>query len=292
MSVVPLHQLGKAGRAAKASRQQVASSLIGGLKKRAATIAKLDKAANQIYAAFTAKNRTFGRAKVAQLKQTLAKMERSVARLALSTDCNTRVALARAMPTSKLVAQAADVATLRAKLASLRAVADVTLDGVDDENALLQVDENGYLVQPPVDGQDGVVPEVVDPTQQTAADETTVADPDALVQDFDQAYTDETGPEAIPAVPATAGRRRRADDTTSDPAVDPAALPTDDDDGLNVDLQNLGIDDTISDDILTDPDDPALDDPAAQPAAVTARSRGAMLRSASRSKSDRSHVVL
>lgn len=349
MSVTPLHQMAARGgqqqaaaRPAVASRQQVASVLVTAIKQRSTTIASLDAAANKVFAAFTAKDKKFSRQSLAKVRGTLAKMEVAAGKLYDSAVAHTRVALARSMPTSKLIAQAADLASLKAKISSLKATADVTLDGVEDENFLLQVDENGYLVDAPnTSAQE--VPEVTDPADGTAAvaevidsngetipgtaataageggepsvtDEAPVADDlgddldlglsldDAPVEDGTAAVaevTDSNG-ETIPGVASRATRRQAAEgddvvveDDVTDPAagegddvVDPATAADDclgaDDGDLDLDLPDLGIDDIVGDEILTDPAAPAeeLSEPA--PAAARATARAALRATASR----------
>lgn len=220
MKVTPLTQLHTAAKAEaevrkqKASRKHAASVLVATVAKRESVIASIEAAANKVNAAFTDKSKKFSRAALKNLAATLAKMDKAAALHAQTAMAHTRVALAHAMPTSKLVAHYEGLTALRAKLAMLQAVAESTLDdGAGSDETLLQVDENGYLVDT---ADDVTAPAVPEPTDPQAAPTANKAD-----------VTDSNGE---PVLPATASKQK-ADVTDSNgepvPAADaPAPAPT------------------------------------------------------------------
>lgn len=187
MNVKPLTQLhtaSAAGRKVQASRERVASVLVTAVNARAKHIAALDAAANKIYSAFAAADRKFARTQVAKVHGHIATMIASADKLITASHGHTRLALARSMPTGKLVAQYEASSALRAKLAMLSAVAETTLNEAPvDETSLLQVDENGYLVDETTPAPD--VPEVIEAADLAipGLDDEPAADPTAAAGD-------------------------------------------------------------------------------------------------------------
>jgi len=214
-------------KTASRSKKAVAQVLVASAHKREASIASIDAVVNKIHAAFTKKGARFSVAKVRQLIKSMDVMQASIRKASTTANAHMRVALHRTMPTTKLANQIENLSALSTKLALLQTTAKASLAEDLNEDDLLQVDENGYLVDNTEDATDElpegtVTGDEVDPL----AEEVPVEDPTLAEGE------DDIDPNAVPAEevpvedqPVAAKATKKAAKPATKKAAAPAAAP-------------------------------------------------------------------
>lgn len=165
MTVQSSSQL-RAGRQHTASRAVVAKSLVAQTKSTTAAIAKLDKVANRIHEAFDGEQ-TFTTAQAESLVASLSKMAKQIDVALAGAYRSAKQATAMELPSKTICAQVEDLSTLRGKVALLHA--QVTAS-IESEEELLQIDENGFVVEEEEDLAEEVSNEIADPEEEEAVE--------------------------------------------------------------------------------------------------------------------------
>jgi hypothetical protein len=186
---------------------------------RASFIAETDTLAKRIARAFKNTQQSFSIAQLQKASATMASLRNKTASQQEAALKHLATAIRTGHDTSSIIAQIEDLATLRGQLATLKMVADATMDdaqnGTDD---LLQIDDSGFI-QPE---DDNVIDQLPDTTQPTAAD--TPMDPMPPM---------DTAAPAAPMDPMApnpmAAARRKADMTFTENESDAAPVGTPED---------------------------------------------------------------
>lgn len=195
--VIPVTTLSSPAHKAKvaaAKKVAAATKVANRLKTAAATIATVETATNRVFSAFEKGGQT-----KASVQNTVAGLQKVRARVAALYDQaadDLGRCLAMDLPSSTAVAQMETIATLNNKIAALIVQGKASIAESDDElEGLLNVDEQGYVVDTNVEPTDDVnAPGVSEAQAQTASDDTVVEE-DPATQEAAQAAASTTASE-------------------------------------------------------------------------------------------------